>query len=67
MNQAYFPSTIVKSACIRFLDDKLKRLQELQEPSIQKEMKGNWFKKPKTRDQAIKHLYGDIWNDYSMV
>jgi hypothetical protein len=39
-------------------------IANLTEPLIEKEMKGGWFKRPKTREQAINHLGADRFGDY---
>lgn len=67
MNQRSFPIAIVRKACNSFLREQTDRMKELQEPHIQKEMKGGWFQKPKTREQAIESLYSDLWSDYNML
>lgn len=67
MNQREFPVSIIKTACHNYIQERIDLLKAAQEPSIQKEMKGNWFKKPCTREKAIETLYGDLWSDCSMA
>lgn len=59
----------VTEACKKFLDERQAKIFRLQEPTIQKTMKGGWFRKPMSREEAIKHLEldSDLWSDYEMV
>ena len=67
MNQRSFPIGRVAKACDNYLQEQTENMKRLQEPDIQKEMKGGWFSKPKTREQAIESLYGDLWSNYNML
>lgn len=67
MNQREFPVSTIKSACRGYIQERIDLLKAAQEPLIQKEMKGSWFKKPCTREKAIEVLFGDLWSDYNMA
>ena len=67
MNQRSFSIGRVGKACDIYLRERTQVMKRLQEPHIQKEMAGGWFRKPKTREQAIEGLYGDLWSDYNML
>lgn len=68
MNRAKLPANLVFEACQAFLNDYDRRVSEKREPLIQKEMKGNWFFKPMTREEAIKSLKnGDNFSEYYMI
>jgi hypothetical protein len=67
MNQRILPIDKVRNACNSYLQKRTESMKQLQEPYIQKEMKGGWFRKPKTRSEAIESLYGDLWSKYNML
>ena len=54
-------------ACKRLLDHEQKKMQELQEPHIQKSMKGGWFKKSRTRAEVISQNYGKLWHGHGFL
>lgn len=58
---------VVKAACLAYIKEFEKTIDELSEPLIQQEMKGGWFKKEKTREEAINALTSDPFSDYYSI
>lgn len=54
-------------ACKRLLNHEEKKMQMLQEPYIQKKMKGGWFKKSLTREQVITQNQGKILHGFGLL
>ena len=63
------PAQKVIELCENYLRKQHEGVLRLQEPSIQKAMKGGWFRKPKTREEATKHLYdhSSLWGEYHLA
>ena len=59
----------VKELCEKYIEKRTKQFLESQEPLIQKTMKGGFFKKAKTREEAIEYLNlnASIWSDWYLV
>lgn len=59
----------VMELCERYIEKRAKQFLDSQESLIQKTMKGGWFKKPKTREEAIKYLNinESLWSNWNLV
>jgi hypothetical protein len=56
----------VECACEQFIKSRGEYIRSLQEPLIEKTMKGGWFSKPKSREQALKILKYELWSDFNL-
>lgn len=56
MSYIILDAVYVKELCEKYIEKRSKQFLDSQEPLIQKTMKGGWFKKPMTREEAIEHL-----------
>lgn len=59
----------VMELCERYIEKRTKQFLDSQESSIQKTMKGGWFSKPKTREEAIKYLQlnASLYSNWHLV
>jgi len=56
MSHIILDAVYVKELCEKYIEKRSKQFLDSQEPLIQKTMKGGWFRKPMTREEAIEHL-----------
>ena len=63
------PAPQVITLCEAWIAKRKAYILKLQEPLVQKEMRPKLFGliKAKTREQALAHLQGDIWNDFNLA
>ena len=67
MSYAKVDAKLILEKCNKCLHNRELKIKELQEPHIQKMMKGSWFRKPMSRDAAIEELGYNMWSDYVML
>lgn len=67
MSYAYLPTDKVINACECYIRRRDNRIERVREEIILAEMGPRWFFKPRTREQAIKKLESDSWNEYHMI
>ena len=67
MSYAEIDAYDVKEACERYLARRENRIKEERELLIQEEMKGCWFSRKKTREQAINALRREPFGEWVMV
>lgn len=56
----------VQVACEEFIRSRGEYIRAIQEPLIEKTMKGGWFSKPKSREEALKILKFELWSDFNL-
>jgi hypothetical protein len=63
------PAAQVITLCEDWIAKRKAYIISLQEPLVQKAMKPRLFGliKAKTREEALAHLQGDIWNDFNLA
>ena len=63
------PAARVCELCEEWIAARKAEIIALQEPLVQKAMKPRLFGliKAKTREEALAHLQGDIWNDFNLA
>ncbi len=59
----------VRELCEKYIEKRSKQFLDAQEPLIKKTMRGGWFKKPKTREEAIKYLNlnASLYSNWNLV
>lgn len=67
MSYAKLDAKLILEKCNSWIHSRENRIKDLQEPHVQKLMKGSWFRKPMSREDAIKELGHNLWSDYVVL
>lgn len=67
MSYAEIKSFLVQQACEKYLSRRKLRIELEREFLIQEEMKGGWFSRKKTREQAIRELQREPFGEWVMT
>lgn len=66
MSYAEIRSFLVQQACEKYLSRRKLRIELEREFLIQEEMKGGWFSRKKTREQAIRELRREPFGEWAI-